>query len=141
MFATLNNPAAAYRKAGVETKSETASPHELVLMLFDGALVAVASAQHHLAAGNIPGKGESISQAIAIIENGLKASLDHKEGGGIAERLCALYDYMCTRLLHANLYNDPAILKEVHGLLGELRSAWAEIATDPAVLSANALGA
>jgi flagellar protein FliS len=44
---------------------------------------------------------------------------------------------MCNRLLHANLKNDPAALNEVGRLLAELRSAWAEIAQDPAVASSS----
>lgn len=141
MFATLNNAAAAYRKVGVETKSQTASPHELVLMLFDGAMAAVATATYQMDAGNIAEKGEAVSRAIDIIESGLKASLDYREGGDLAERLGALYSYLTTRLLHANLHNDKAALKEVHGLLDELRGAWAEIARDPAALSGNSAAA
>lgn len=135
MFATLNSPAAAYRQAGVETKTETASPHELVIMLFEGALVSIASATHNMRSGNIAGKGESISKAIEIIENGLRASLDHRSGGVLAERLGALYEYMCNRLLHANLRNDKAALEEVSGLLRELKGAWEEIGKDSAVVS------
>jgi flagellar protein FliS len=72
-----------------------------------------------------------------IILFGLKASLNLDEGGELAERLAALYDYMSTRLLYANLKNDQSALQEIINLLTELRSAWQEIADDPAVLSAN----
>ena len=135
MFTTLNNPAASYGLAGLETKTMTASPHELILMLYEGALVSIASATHHLDAGNISGKGNSISKAIEIIENGLKASLDYRSGGDLAERLGALYEYMTNRLLHANLRNDKAALKEVSGLLRDLKGAWEEIGKDSAVVS------
>ena len=90
---------------------------------------------------NIPEKGKAISNAIDIISNGLKAGLDPKNGGELAGRLDALYDYMCTRLLHANLKNDEAALKEVAGLLREIKSAWEEIADDPAVASRNKVAA
>ena len=135
MFATLSSPAAAYRQAGVETKTETASPHELVLMLFEGALVSIASAAHHMRAGDIAAKGDAISKAIEIIDNGLNASLDHRSGGGLAERLGALYEYMSNRLLHANLRNDQAALEEVSGLLRELKGAWEEIGKDTSAVS------
>lgn len=135
MFGTLNNPAAAYRQAGVEAKTISASPHELILMLFDGALVSIASAALNMQSGNIAGKGEAISKAIEIIENGLKASLDYRAGGELSERLGALYEYMSGRLLHANLRNEKAALEEVSGLLRELRSAWEEIGKDSAVVS------
>lgn len=135
MFATLNNPSAAYRQVGMDAKTETASPHELVLMLFDGALVSIASAIHHIQSGDIPAKGSAISKAIEIIESGLKASLDHRSGGDLAERLGALYEYMSNRLLHANLRNDRAALDEVAGLLRDIRGAWEEIGEDSAVVS------
>ena len=141
MFATMSNPAAAYRAAGIEAQVGTASPHQLVLMLFDGALLAVSTASWHMANKDIAHKGQFISQAIEIISNGLKAGLDPKNGGELAGRLDALYDYMCTRLLHANLKNDPAALKEVSRLLTEIKSAWEEIADDPAVASRNKVAA
>ena len=45
---------------------------------------------------------------------------------------------MSLQLIQANLNNNPRIIKEIVGLLGELRAAWAEIANDPAALSGNA---
>ncbi|MEI8164650.1 MAG: flagellar export chaperone FliS [Betaproteobacteria bacterium] len=142
MFGAFSNHAtAAYRKAGIESQVDTASPHQLVLMLFDGALLAVSTASRHMANKDIAHKGQFISQAIEIIDSGLKAGLDPKNGGELAGRLDALYDYMCTRLLHANLKNDEAALKEVAGLLREIKSAWEEIADDPAVASRNKVAA
>jgi flagellar protein FliS len=44
---------------------------------------------------------------------------------------------MGVRLVHANLKNDLGALQEVSRLLGEIKSAWEEIADDPAVLSAS----
>lgn len=135
MFASSN--ATAYAQMGVESGVQAATPHKLILMLFDGAMLALASASHNMAQKNIPEKGSDISRAINIISNGLRASLDVKAGGLLAERLYALYEYMCNRLLFANLHNDQEVLNEVSRLLGDLRSAWAEIADDPAVVSAN----
>ena len=133
---TSSSPSA-YTKVGVETGVIEASPHKLILMLFDGAIVALASARRHMEDKAIPEKGQDISRAIDIISNGLGASLNLQIGGELAERLHALYDYMARRLLHANLHNDLAAIEEVSRLLGELRSAWEEITDDPAVVSAN----
>ena len=135
MFGVMSNPMAAYRKAGIETQVETSSPHQLVLMLFDGAIAFISKAGVHMQARHIKEKGDAIGKAIEIIDGGLKASLDIKAGGQLAERLSSLYEYMCIRLLHANLRNDQAALDEVTRLLGEIKSAWEEIANDPAVLS------
>lgn len=135
MFATLAHPAKAYARVGIETAVETAAPHKLILMLFDGALLAISAASAHMRDKRIAEKGLNISRAIDIVANGLRASLDKDAGGELAARLDALYDYMCIRLAYANLKNDPAALKEVAGLLGELKGAWEEIADDPAVSS------
>jgi flagellar protein FliS len=129
---TTRSGASAYGNVGLETGVVSASPHKLIVMLFDGALAALAKAMHDMKMGNVPAKGKSISQAISIIDNGLRASLDKKSGGDIATSLDALYQYMSERLLLANLKNAPEILDEIHGLLGELRGAWVAIGTDPA---------
>lgn len=117
----------AYAKVDVETGVSTADPHKLVLMLFDGAIAAVIDAQRHLAAGAVAARGESISKAIMILQEGLTASLDVKAGGAMAENLASLYDYMARRLLAATVKGDGHALEEVRILLGELRGAWASI--------------
>ena len=140
MFPSSSDPTAAYRNIGLETQLDSASPHKLVIMLYDGALVAIANAQRHMEHKEIAEKGKAISKAIDIIANGLQSSLDLENGGEIGTQLEALYEYMGQRLLHANLRNDVAALKEVSALLHELKSAWEKIADDPAVLSPNPKG-
>ncbi|MCU6435380.1 flagellar export chaperone FliS [Undibacterium sp. Jales W-56] len=120
----------AYAKVGIETGVIAASPHKLIVMLFDGAIVSIGNAIQHLSANEIAAKGKSISKAISIIDNGLRASLDKKAGGDIAVSLDALYEYMSTRLILANLNNDENLLIEVQNLLKDLRSSWEAIAPD-----------
>jgi len=127
MFGMMRSPAESYAKVGVEIAVESADPHRLIMMLFDGAIAAVSMAKIHMAAGEIPQKGALISKAIDIVTNGLKASLDMEAGGDLAGRLSALYEYMAQRLLFANLKNSTATLDEVHELLAGLRDAWAQI--------------
>ena len=131
------NSAKSYAQVGMETGVAAADPHQLIVMLFDGALLAIAKAGSAMQQNQIAEKGQAISQAIDIIANGLQASLNFSAGDELANRLAALYDYMCTRLVHANLNNDAAALSEVGRLLGEIKSAWEEIADDPAVVSAS----
>lgn len=128
MFGSTRNGANAYAKVGIETGVVAASPHKLIVMLFDGALAAVATALQHMNTGNIAGKGQAISKAISIIDSGLRASLDHNAGGEVAMNLDALYEYMSNRLMLANLNNQADLLEEVQRLLQELRSAWEAIA-------------
>jgi len=124
----MRSGANAYAKVGIETGVVAASPHKLIVMLFDGALAALATALQHMNTGNIPGKGQALSKAISIIDSGLRASLDHKAGGEISANLDALYEYMSNRLMLANLNNQPEMIEEVQRLLQDLRSAWEAIA-------------
>lgn len=122
----------AYARVGIETGAAGASAHQLILMLFEGALVATADARRHMLHGNVAAKGESVSKAIMIIDDGLKASLDVTAGGVLARNFHALYEYMSNRLLFANARNEPAALDEVRRLLTELKEAWAAIDKPPA---------
>jgi flagellar protein FliS len=131
----------AYANVGLETGIASASPHKLIVMLYDGALVALLSAKTNIAANNIAAKGTAISKAITIIDNGLRASLDKEAGGEIAANLDALYDYMSRRLLHANLKNDVPAIEEVHRLLSDLREAWVQIGDKVAQPAAGAAAA
>ena len=128
MFGQARSGISAYQKVGVNAAVEVADPHTLILLLFSGAQAAIGNARAALQMCQIAEKGAAISKAIDIISNGLKVSLDHQQGGEIAARLDALYDYMVIRLLHANLKNDEKALEEVSSLLEEIHSAWREIA-------------
>jgi flagellar protein FliS len=136
MFGSMQRGVNAYAKVGMETSVISASPHKLIVLLYDGALTAIKSAASHMAAGNIAEKGAAVSKAIDIINNGLRASLDKKAGGEIASNLDALYVYMTERLLMANLQNKTALLDEVQTLLADLRDAWAQIGEKPVQSSA-----
>lgn len=141
MFQTMSNAKTAYATIGLDMRVETASPHALVLMLFDGAILAVAQAAAQAKAGDKVSMSESILKASSIISQGLRDSLDKNVGGELATRLAALYDYMCVRLQFANFRGDQAIFNEVSGLLSELRLAWQEIENDPAAVSATRVAA
>ncbi len=127
MFGT-RSPAATYAQVGLESAVRSADPHRLILLLFEGASTAMSMAKLHMQNNQIAERGANISKAIDIIANGLRASLNIEEGGELAERLAALYDYIVQRLLWANMKTDVAALDECMSLLGEIHSAWAEIA-------------
>ena len=117
----------AYAQVGVESAVMSASPHQLVAMLFDGALSAMKKALILMQMGDIAGKGQALTKAINIISNGLQAGLDHDAGGELSTNLDSLYDYMTRRLLHANLHNDVAAIEEVSALLKPIADAWNDI--------------
>lgn len=114
----------AYGNVGLESEIMGADPHKLISMLFQGALLAISNAKNAMQKKQIAEKGAFISKAIAIIDDGLNASLDKNVGGEIAQNLSGLYTHMIYRLIDANLKNDTGILDEISELLTELRSAW-----------------
>jgi flagellar secretion chaperone FliS len=120
-----------YAQIGLQSAAMSATPHQLITMLFDGVKTAIAMARHHMANKEIAAKGKAISKAINIVENGLKASLDTEAAGAagaeLIANLSALYDYIAQRLMYANLRNDPALLDEADRLLDNIGSAWREI--------------
>jgi len=117
----------AYAKVGLESGVVAASPHQLIVLLYEGAELAVRMAIRHIADGDLPQKAAAITKAGTIIHDGLRAALDMRQGGDLALQLGALYDYMNKRLMLAHVSNQTAPLEEVLGLLRELRQAWLQI--------------
>jgi flagellar protein FliS len=111
----------AYREASVMT----ASPEQLVVMLYDGAGRFLTQAGGAMLGGTWLQASEKLSRAEAIIDE-LLATLD-MEAGEIAERLQAIYVFCKTRLIEARLERDPGRVDQVARLLAELRDAWAHI--------------
>jgi len=112
----------AYREASVMT----ASPEQLVVMLYDGAGRFLRQAEGAMTGGGTwLQASEKLSRAEAIIDE-LLATLD-MEAGEIAERLQAIYVFCKTRLIEARLERDAGRIDQVARLLAELRDAWATI--------------
>jgi flagellar protein FliS len=136
MFGNYQNAAQAYAQVGMQTGAMAASPHKLISILLDGAMVAITKARQHMAAGNVLEKGVAINHAASIIDSGLRGSLNMTDGGDIAENLSALYNYMTLSLSTAHVHNDQAKLLEVYKLLAGLKNTWDEI--DPQTVQAAA---
>ncbi len=136
MYASpFQSPAAArghlgvmYRNVGIETGTQSASPHRLVAMLFEGFMESIARARGAMRDGLIEVKGQSISRAVRIVEEGLRASLDRQAGGALSNDLDDLYSYVAMRLTLANVRNDADMLDECQRLMLPLQEAWESIA-------------
>lgn len=128
-FGGTRVPSNVYHRVGVETSVSTASPHDLVKLLFEGFFAAVAQAKGGIQANDVNLKAKGISKAVAIIDEGLKACLDMQQGGQLATNLWNLYEYVSLRLTQANLKNDIAMLDECVQLISPIRDSWAQIST------------
>lgn len=112
-----------YKSVDLRAAVETASPKELISMLVDGALTAMAKAMGAIERKDISMRTEQLNKANDIIL-GLKDFLDHEKGGEIATNLDALYDYMVRTLVQANRNNDEAKVQEIMSLMLQIKSGW-----------------
>ena len=135
---TRNNLAAQkYGTMDLQSRTEKASPHQLIQMLIDGAIVRIKAATGHMERKETTKKAELIGKAIAIID-GLRSSLDMEKGGNLSTNLDDLYVYMNRRLLQANIEDNAGYLAEVCSLLEEIKSAWDSIeAEQPAAVATS----
>ena len=118
-----------------ETKVNTASQGQLVIMLYDAAVKNLDQSLELMATGEggkiKPGNIENISKAILKTQEiitELTVSLDFEQGGEIAKNLFSLYIWFNKELLEANITHDTHRITAIRNQLNELRSAWMEIA-------------
>lgn len=121
-----NRALSAYSSVDLETAVNSATPIQLIILLYDGAIAALAAAKGQMQQMRFAEKGRLITKAIEIIE-GLRVVLDSDRGGEISQNLGELYEYMKHRLTISNLKNDPEGPAEVIRLLNDLRGAWAAL--------------
>lgn len=103
----------------------TASPEQILLMLYDGAIKFTRRAIAGIEEEKPEMKLSGVAKAMAIIAE-FSNSLNHEVGGQIAEDLDALYNFMMRELTAANLNNDIEKLRNVETLLVDLRQTWGE---------------
>lgn len=116
----------AYGKTNLHSGLSDASPEKLIQLLLEGSTTRLNAAVAAMQAGNIAEKGELIGKTISIIEY-LRVILDRDAAPEFTENLDSLYGYMVQNLVKANFHNDEEALKEVVGLMSELRSGWSEL--------------
>jgi flagellar secretion chaperone FliS len=109
----------------------TASPGQLVLMLYDGVLKALALARDAFdRPPEDPRRIETINQQLIRAQTilaELQSGLNMEAGGEFARTMDRLYEYHSRRLFEANLRKDVQPVIEVERLVGELRDAWAQM--------------
>ena len=116
----LKNPYAKYANDRVAT----ASPAELTLMLYEGAIKFCNIAMGAIEKKDYEKANKNIQKARNIIVE-LQSTLDHKYK--VAEDFDVIYDYVFHKLVQANLKKDPEILEEALAELRDLRDSWKEI--------------
>ena len=108
-----------------QTKIQTASGGDLVVMLYQGCIKFLRLAKKSMEEDNIHNTNEYLIRSQDIIME-LLTTLDGEKGGEVAQNLAALYEYMYRELIQANMKKDPERIDQVEGMMLELLEAWKE---------------
>ena len=111
-----------YKHTGVTT----ASPGELIVMLYDGALKFTGFAIQAYGDGDAATAASSIARAVAIV-NYLQSVLDDQHSPQLVGQLERLYMKWVHKLTKANIARDPEGVIEVRTEITEMREAWVEV--------------
>ncbi|MCZ7580056.1 MAG: flagellar export chaperone FliS [Fimbriimonadaceae bacterium] len=100
-----------------------ASPLQLILMLYDGALRFMEAGKRAMEAGDLEAQNKNLQRAQRIVLE-LTSCLDMEQGGEIATHLFSLYSYVLNQLVEANVNDDPGGIDRSMQVLSDLRSSW-----------------
>lgn len=118
----------AYQK----NKYDTASPHKLILMLYEGAIRFCNQASRALDNQNITDANVALQKAQNVVYE-LITCLNFKEGGSIATNLHRIYTYVIDLLIKANTEKNKSLIEEALELLVDIKSAWEQIGKEVSV--------
>ena len=127
----MNLPSQAALARYGAVKVTTASPAQVLLMLYDGLLRFLREGQAAMEAKDRAKVGERIGRAHAILTH-LLSTLDFPKNPGLCAQLQALYLFGMRHLLKANIKQDPAMLGELVVIFMPLRDAWSTAAAEVA---------
>jgi len=111
-----------YRKAAVTS----ASPLQLVVMLYDGALRFMEAGKHAMETGDLYKQNENLQRAQKIVAE-LTGTLDLEKGGEIAQNLAALYSFVYDRLVQANVTDQSSYIDQAIKVMSDLREGWSRL--------------
>jgi flagellar protein FliS len=126
----LKNVADAYLGNDLKCRVLSASPHELICMLFDGILVSLGRARYLLEHGDRTTASNEIGRAVNILNEGLIGSLEGIGKDPLANDLHEVYVFCVKQLLSARISGDCQVIQRVDETLGPIAQAWREIGTN-----------
>jgi len=114
----------AYANTQRETSVSSATPLELVVMVYQRLLDHLQTAKIQMAEG--ADSSESLTKAIDLITTGLESCLDKEKGGEIAQNLAVIYDWAAKEIIRARLRREPEMIQGVINAFVPLAEAWLE---------------
>jgi len=115
-----------YQKEAMKTRLASADPHQIILMLMEGAIESMRVAVITIENRDFENKAKAMTRACSIIDS-LRLSLDMDIGGELSENLASLYFYMVRRLTQASVESNQSMVGEVIDLMLTIKSAWEQI--------------
>jgi flagellar protein FliS len=115
----------------------TATPGQLVVLLYDHLLVSLRRASVAMAGKDVELQGECLEKSRNVLTE-LLVTLDREKGGEVASNLAALYSFLLGELVQVGVRPDIARLDRVTRMISELRDAFAQVSTAPAAAVASA---
>lgn len=115
-----------YQAVNTQTSVVDVDRHQLIQLLFDGAIERINMAKARINVKDFEGKNRLINKSIEII-SGLRSFLDLDKGQELAQNLFDLYVYCEHKLFQANVKNDIDTLDEVLGHLKKIQEGWVGI--------------
>ena len=109
-----------------QTQIQSASPVELVVMLYRGAIRFTKAGVDGVNRKDIQAAHTGFVRAQEIVAE-LSNTLDFERGGEIAERLSAIYSFVTRLLIQANVRKDAEPADQAGRLLESLLSAWVQV--------------
>ncbi|NVK00951.1 MAG: flagellar export chaperone FliS [Oceanospirillaceae bacterium] len=125
-----------YKQVDTSASVQTATPHQLIAMLYRGVLEALARAEGAIERKDIQARTQQINKALDIIGN-LRGTLDKEKGGEVADSLETFYSAATAQLLLANKDNDVERVQRLIIEFGEMSDAWAQIPVEMHEVSAK----
>ncbi len=115
-----------YRQVNVESGILSSDPHKIILMMFDGALMAIAEAKGAIERNNLENKSKSITKAINIF-SALRESLDRESEPEISDNFDNLYSYCIDNLIDLSISLNIEGLDEITAFIRPVRDAWSQM--------------
>ena len=112
----------AYRFSAVGT----ASPNQLVLLLYNAVIKTVRDGIGAMEANDVCSANSCLLRAQDIVDE-LRMSLNGQQGGHIAAHLARVYQFAYDSLLYANIKKDPERARDALAVITELRDGWQEL--------------
>ena len=128
------NPSLSYREAAVAG----ANPVRLVILLYEQAIEDLRRALAAHNRGDVEGRTRELNHSLLVIGH-LQATLDHNQGGKVAENLVRFYDQVRSKLVEAQCQQSAIGIEQQISHLMQVRDAWCAVEKDltPAPIESN----